>query len=64
LRFFFLALALLLVNVWTFLRCACTRVIGYGPFRLALNQFRLARFLRRAIELAFGTTLSIPIYSW
>jgi len=67
LRFFFLALALLLVNVWTFLRCVCTRVIGLGPFRLDLNQFRLARFvafLRRAIEQSFGSTMSIPIYSW
>jgi Transposase DDE domain len=67
LRFFFLALALLLVNIWVFLRCACTRLIERGPFRLLLNQFRLARFiafLRRAIEHAFGTTMSIPIYSW
>lgn len=67
LRFFFLALALLLVNIWLFLRCACTRLIERGPFRLVLNQFRLARFiafLRRAIEHAFGTTMSILIYSW
>jgi hypothetical protein len=67
LRFFFLALALLLLNIWTFLRCACTRVIATGPFRLALNLFRLARFtafLRRAAEQLYGTTLSIPIYSW
>ena len=67
LRFFYLALALLLVNVWTYLRCACTRVIGHGPFRLDLDRFRLARFiafLRRAIEQAFGTTMSIAIYNW
>lgn len=67
LRFFFLALALLLVNIWAFFRCACTRVLGSGPFRLDLNLFRLARFvafLRRAIEQTFGTTMSIPIYSW
>lgn len=65
LRFFFLALALLLINVWTFLRCFCTRLIGFGPFRLDLNQFRLTRFiafLRRAIEHAFGVTMSIPIF--
>jgi len=67
LRFFFLALALLLVNIWTYLRCACTRVIGYGPFRLHVKGFRLARFvafLHRAIEQAFGTVMSIPIYSF
>lgn len=66
LRFFFLALALLLVNIWTYLRCACTRLIGYGPFRLDVKAFRLPRFvafLRRAIERAFGTIESIPIYA-
>ena len=67
LRFFYLALAVLLVNVWTYLRCAYTRIIAQGPFRLDLNRFRLARFsafLRRAIEQRFGTIMSIPIYTW
>jgi putative transposase len=67
LRFFYLALALLLLNVWTHLRCLCTRLIVPGPFRLDLNRFRLSRFsafLRRAIEQAYGVTMSIPIYSW
>ena len=67
LRFFYLALALLLLNIWTFLRCACTRIIATGPFRLELNLFRLARFiafLRRAAEQLYRTTLSIPIHSW
>jgi hypothetical protein len=67
LRFFFLALALLLLGVWTFLRCACSRRLTQGPFRLELNHFRLARFiafLRRAIERAYGTTDSIPIYAF
>src|SRR5579864_6912157 len=67
LRFFYLALALLLLNAWTYLRCLSMRVIGKGPFRLELNRFRLARFiafLRRAIEQVFGTTDSIPVYSW
>jgi hypothetical protein len=34
---------------------------------LELNRFRFARFiafLRRAIEQAYGTTMSIPIYSF
>jgi hypothetical protein len=67
LRFFFLALGLLLLDVWTFLRCACSRRLTQGPFRLELNLFRLARFiafLRRAIERAYGTTESIPIYAF
>jgi len=67
LRFFFLALALLLLNIWTYLRCICTRVIGTGPFRLDLNLFRLARFiafLRRAIENVYGAVMSIPVYTW
>ena len=67
LRFFYLALALLLLNVWTFLRCACTRLISKGPFRLDVNRFRLARFiafLRRAIDGLYGTLNSIPIYTW
>ena len=67
LRFFYLALALLLLNIWTFLRCACTRLIATGPFPLELNLFRLPRFsafLRRATQQLYGTTLSIPIYSW
>jgi putative transposase len=65
LRFFFLALALVLLNIWTYLRCLATRVMGQGPFRLAVGRFRLARFsvfVRRAIEQAFGTRRSIPIY--
>lgn len=67
LRFFYLALGLLLLNVWTFLRCVCTRLIAQGPFRLDLNRFRLARFiafLRRAIERIYGTTDSIPIHAF
>jgi hypothetical protein len=66
LRFFFLALALLLIDLWVCLRCFCTRLMAPGPFRLRVNQFRFARFssfLRRAIEQAYGTTMSIPIYS-
>ena|SRR5271165_3092357 len=65
LRFFFLGLALLLLNVWTYLRCRCTRLMGPGPFRLEVGRFRLARFsvfVRRAIEHRFGTQRSIPIY--
>ena len=45
LRFFYLALALLLVDIWVFLRCLCTRIIAKGPFRLDVSRFRLARFI-------------------
>jgi hypothetical protein len=67
LHFFYLALALVLLNIWTYLRCLCTRIIDKGPFRLALIRFRLSRFIafvRRAIEQAYGTTDSIPVYTW
>jgi len=67
LRFFYLALALLLVDIWVLLRCLCSRVIARGPFRLDVSRFRFARFialLRRAIEQTYGTTMSIPIYSF
>jgi len=66
LRFFFLALALLLIDLWVCLRCLATRALGPGPFRLDSDRFRFARFiafLRRAIEDAYGTVMSIPIYS-
>jgi hypothetical protein len=66
LRFFFLALALLLIDLWVFLRCLATRTVGRGPFRLDADRFRLARFiafLRRAIEHSYGTIMSIPVYS-
>nr|MBA3530670.1 hypothetical protein [Ardenticatenales bacterium] len=66
LRFFFLALALLLIDLWVCLRCLATHAVGHGPFRLQIDRFRLARFiafLRRAIEVAYGTIMSIPIFS-
>lgn len=64
-RFFLLGLGFLLLNIWVMLRWATTRVIERGPARWDEDAFRLARFiafLRRAIEQAFGTTHSIPIY--
>ncbi len=58
LRFCLRALALLLLDVRMYLRCACTRVLGKGPSRLDLNLSRLARFitfLRLAIESRYRT---------
>ena len=67
LRFFLLGLGFLLMNIWVRLRWLATRLIARGPARWVEASFRLFRFivfLRRAIERAFGTTDSIPIYSW
>jgi hypothetical protein len=67
LRFFLLGLGFLLLNIWVMLRFLATRLIARGPFRWDADAFRLFRFivfLRRAIEQAFGTTDTIPIYSW
>jgi len=66
-RFFLLGLAFLLLNIWVYLRYLATRLIALGPARLVPEAFRLHRyiaFLRRAIELAFGALMAIPIYAW
>ena len=66
LRFFLLGLALLLINIWVYLRWLTTRIPSVGPARLDLDRFRLHRFiafLRRAIEHAFPSLDVIPIYS-
>ncbi len=66
-RFFLLGLAFLLLNIWVRLRYLATRLIALGPTRLAADAFRLHRyiaFLRRAIDLAFGALMAIPIYAW
>jgi putative transposase len=67
LRFLLLGLGFLLLNSWVMLRWFATRIIGRGPARWDEHLLRLHRFiafLRRAIEQAFGTIDSIPIYSW
>lgn len=67
LRFFLLALALLLRNIWLLLRWLSTRDIAPGLPRWRPKAFRLSRFiafLRRAIEHRYGTTDAIPIYSF
>ena len=67
LRFFLLGFALVLLNVWVYLRWLASRLPQVGPACLDLDAFRLHRFiafLRRAIELHIGVIDSIPIYSW
>ena len=64
LRFFLLGFALLLTNIWAFLRWFVARIPGRGPHRLDPVLFQFQAFvsmLRRAIEQLYGTVMSIPI---
>lgn len=62
-RFFTLGFALLIVNLWAYLRWQVARVPGPGPYRVKPQHFQLHDFvclLRRAIELIWGFRMSIP----
>lgn len=64
LRFFLLGFALLLVNLWAFLRWYVARLPGRGPHRLHPLWFQFQAFvglLRRAIEQLYGVLMAIPI---
>lgn len=61
-RFFVLGFALLLVNIWAFLRWHVARIPGPGPHRVAPAHFQLHRFiqfLRRAVDNIYGVVMSI-----
>jgi hypothetical protein len=61
-RFFALGFALLLVNIWAFLRWFIARIPGVGPHRVDLRHFQFQRFvalLRRAIEWRYAAIMSI-----
>ena len=65
LRFFLLAVGLVLVNTWVFLRWMFTRLIAPGPYRVDPRRFRLHRFTRlliRAVEAIYGSTMSIQTH--
>jgi putative transposase len=65
-RFFVLGFALLLVNIWAFLRWFVARIPGVGPHRLDPTLFQFQRFvalLRRAIELRYAAIMSVPIFA-
>jgi hypothetical protein len=65
LRFFVLGLALVLVNIWTYLRWTFVRHPGPGPRRVKPARFRFHRFihfLMRAIEHAYGVIMAIPTH--
>ena len=62
LRFFVLAFAMFLVNIWIALRWAFARQPGPGPRRVDPALFRFHRyihFLMRAIEHVYGVIMSI-----
>jgi Transposase DDE domain len=64
LRFFLLGFALLLVNLWAFLRWFVARIPGRGPHRVNPVRFQFQAFvclLRRAIEQRYGVVMTIPI---
>lgn len=65
LRFFYLGLSLVLVNVWIALRWTFARQLGRGPRRVDPDRFRFHRFihfLMRALEHALGVIMSIPTH--
>ena len=65
LRFFLLAVAMVLVNTWVFLRWMFTRLIAPGPHRVDPRCFRFHRFTRlliRAIEAIYGSAMSIQTH--
>lgn len=64
LRFFLLGFALLLVNIWAYLRWFVARLPGRGPHRLHPTRFQFQAFvclLRRAIERLYGVVMALPL---
>jgi hypothetical protein len=64
LRFFLLGFALLLVNIWAFLRWFVARIPGRGPHRLDPTRFQFQLFvsmLRRSVEYHYGAVMAVPI---
>lgn len=63
LRFFLVGIALIMLNVWVFLRWEFARTPGPGPRRVDPARFRFyrfSRFLVRSIEAIYGVIMSIP----
>jgi len=62
-RFFVLGFALLMVNLWAYLRWFVARVPGRGPHRVDPVRFQFQTFvslLRRAIEQCLGAVMAVP----
>ena len=65
-RFFLIALAFILVNVWAALRWRFCQIPRRGRRKLNKNKFslgRMIRFLRRAIEGIYGTVDQIEAFA-
>ena len=65
LRFFLLAVGLVLVNTWIFLRWEFARLIAPGPRRVDPQSFRFHRFTRllvRSIEALYGSVMAIQTH--
>jgi hypothetical protein len=66
-RFFTLGFALLLVNIWAYLRWFVARLPGPGPHRLDPVHFQFQCFvslLRRAIEFLYAARMSVPFLAY
>ena len=62
-RFFLLAVGMILVNAWVFLRWEFARLLAPGFRRVEETRFRFHRFTRlliRAIEAVYGVVMAIP----
>ncbi len=65
LRFFLLAVGLILVNTWVFLRWVFARLIAPGPRRVDPKCFRFHRFIRllvRAVEAIYDPIMSVQTH--
>jgi hypothetical protein len=66
-RFFTFGFALLLVNIWAYLRWFVARIPGPGPHRLHPVHFQFQCFvslLRRAIEYLYAAPMSVPFLAY
>jgi hypothetical protein len=66
-RFFTFGFALLLVNIWAYLRWFVARIPGPGPHRLHPVHFQFQCFislLRRTIESLYAARMSVPFLAY
>jgi putative transposase len=62
LRFLFMGLALILLNIWIALQWTYLRIQGSGPRRVANQYFRqdrMQRFLSRAVEAVYSVVTMV-----
>lgn len=66
-RFFTFGFALLLVNIWAYLRWFVARIPGPGPHRLPPVHFQFQCFislLRRTIDYLYAARRSVPFLAY